>query len=74
MSELDCYVYGTKEDHAELARKMRDGDADAERRLEEIIAHQEAHSTPLLGQIYENFPNGTMNLSIAIGDALRALG
>lgn len=77
LDELNRYVFGTKESGMEiaanLAKKLRDGDPDADRQLQELIALEKTRQTPLLGDIHENFGNGYVPLRFPIEDALRAL-
>lgn len=75
LDELNRYVFGTKESGmtlaANLAKRSRDGDPDADRQLEELFALEKARQTPLLGDIHENFGNGYVPLRFPIEDALK---
>ena len=77
LGEISFYVNGTRESamsHAfELAKRGSNGDKEAEQELETLIAHQKAHTTPTLAEIYENFGNGFTPLYFPIQRALEAL-
>lgn len=76
LDELNRYVFGTKESGmilaANLAKRSRDGDPDAARQLEELIALEKTRQTPLLRDIHEQFGNGYVPLRFPIEDVLRS--
>jgi hypothetical protein len=77
LKDIDFYVYGTHESAMSLAfnlsKKEAAGDQEAKRQLEELIAHQESRTTPVLGQIHENFGNGLYPLYFPLMNALKKL-
>ncbi|OGD82793.1 hypothetical protein A3A54_02050 [Candidatus Curtissbacteria bacterium RIFCSPLOWO2_01_FULL_39_62] len=70
MGELDFYVNGVEGSGvslaAELAKKSGEGDADAGRKLEELIKHHKEHTTPTLAEIHENLSNGMVSVRMRI--------
>ncbi|OGK19431.1 hypothetical protein A3G67_00510 [Candidatus Roizmanbacteria bacterium RIFCSPLOWO2_12_FULL_40_12] len=77
LGDIDFYTDGVSDGitHAsDLAKRERDGDEEAARELDALIAHQKAHNTPTLSELHENFGNGYMPLSRAVGKALKAFG
>lgn len=77
IKEIDFYIYGVRGSAMQLAgeltRKEMAGDLDAKKRLEDLIAHQNTHMTPVLGEIHENFGNGYVPLYFVLNPALKAL-
>lgn len=72
LDELDYYSYGTREDCMDLANKAyKQGDNEAEKKFEEIIAWQKEHKDEVLGKIHENFGNGFSILFLNMPDNLR---
>ena len=53
---------------AELAKK---GDEDSLRQLNQVLAYDQEHSTPLLREIHENFGNGMLPIGMEISELLR---
>lgn len=77
LEDISFYVYGTRKSamsHAfQLAKRESEGDEEAKKELESLIAHEKAHKTPTLGELHENFGNGYVPLYFPIRDALEEL-
>lgn len=81
LSELNLYLYGTRESATrrafELAQRIQAGDKEAAEEWEQIKAfdaeREKESTTPLLGEIRENFPNGLGPLGSRIYLALKEL-
>lgn len=77
LKELDFYTYGTRDDPmgmvAKLAIKSRDGDKEAEKELNRLIAFEKTHETPVLGEIHENFANGLLSPYFLIEKILKEI-
>lgn len=72
LDKLDFYVYGTNESFSDLCHKaFRENDEEAMKRFEEMCAHEKEYSTPVLGEIHENFGNGLLPLKYEINKALK---
>jgi len=73
---VDFYVDGTDEPAIELAvrltKRTMEGDAGAKRQLDELIARHEERTTPVLGNIGENFANGILTVRLEIEEHLSA--
>ncbi len=57
-NQLDLYTHGTLEGNmrvVELTMKSKDGDGDAQKKLDALFEYHREHSTPLLGELKENF-------------------
>lgn len=73
LGDLDIYVSGgvSLQRASELAMKRRDGDEEAGRQLDQLIAHQKEHQIPLLSELHENFGNGMAGFMIDIHKAIK---
>jgi len=72
--ELIFYVHGTRESAMQLgfqlAKRVKEGDAEAEIQLSELRAYQAEHVTPVLSEIAENFSNSMPVINNSIQAAL----
>lgn len=70
LEELDFYVYGTREAPMKpvvaLARRIDQGDKEAQKELDGLISYQKSHSAPVLAAIHENFSNGLIPLYFSL--------
>ncbi len=77
LNDLSSYVHGTREPiityTLNLARREREGDLEAKRELEVLLARQQNYQNPTITEIHENFGNGFTPLFFPIGKALSAL-
>ena len=75
LGELEFYVSGVKGSSMELAfqlaGKARDGDEEARKQLDQLIARDKEYSTPVLKELHENFGNGAVPLVMTIHSALK---
>lgn len=74
LDALELAVYGTSEPPIELgsklAKRMKDGDPEAEQEYRNFQALMNERKIPLLNDLSEAFGNGMMPVSLAIDDAL----
>lgn len=77
MEELDFYVNGVEGSGvalaAELAKKSAEGDAEAGRKLDELIKHHKEYTTPTLAEIHENLGNGMVPVRMRISLILQGI-
>ena len=76
-NEIDFYVYGTNEGAMGLAFKLgkreSEGDEEAKKMLEELIAREKEFKTPVLTEIHENFANVLPILRWTLDEAIEEL-
>lgn len=72
VKELDYFLFGTRERNFELFNKAyKEGDKEAEKKIEEMIAWEEEHKDEILGKIHENFGNGFSLLFLKMPDHIK---
>lgn len=78
LEDLEFYVYGSREPSMtlafNLAKKESEGDQEAKKQLEELIAREARYSTPVIRELQENFGNGFTPLYFSVNRALEDLG
>lgn len=76
-NELIFYIHGTRGNAMqlgiELAKRVKEGDAEAELQLNEFRAYNAEHATPVLREIAENFSNSMPVINNSIEAALMAV-
>ena len=75
LDELEFYVSGVKGSSMELAfqlaGKARDGDEEARKQLNQLIARDKEYLTPVLKELHENFGNGMVPFGLTINSAIQ---
>lgn len=77
LDDINVYVYGSKKSGIELGaglgRRLRAGDPDAERELDEMAARQKKYSTPDITALTENFGNAVPPIRMMIDEFVEKL-